>query len=271
MMRAQGRAARAGAAFAFGVPIGGLAGLIGLGGGEFRLPVLVAILGFTPRAAVPMNLVVSLVTLAASLVTRAGTLSLGPVIPHLPEVAGLAAGGVLGAAWSARLLIRFSDHRLEGALALLLVVIGLLLVIEAFLPSLGGSGLVPDDAAWRSVSGLLLGIAIGAVAALLGVAGGELLIPTLMFVFGVDIYVAGTAALIISLLMVCVGLWRYHGFGALPDADALVATALPMGMGSILGAILGGILAGVFPALVLKLSLGFILIAAAVGTFGRRQ
>ena len=228
MMRAQGRAARAGAAFAFGVPIGGLAGLIGLGGGEFRLPVLVAILGFTPRAAVPMNLF-SLVTLAASLVTRAGTLSLGPVIPHLPEVAGLAAGGVLGAAWSARLLIRFSDHRLEGALALLLVVIGLLLVIEAFLPSLGGSGLVPDDAAWRSVSGLLLGIAIGAVAALLGVAGGELLIPTLMFVFGVDIYVAGTAALIISLLMVCVGLWRYHGFGALPDADALVATAFRWG------------------------------------------
>lgn len=148
--------------------------------------------------------------------------------------------------------------------------IGFLLVIEAFLPSVGGSGLVPDDAAWRSVSGLLLGIAIGAVAALLGVAGGELLIPTLMFVFGVDIYVAGTAALIISLLMVCVGLWRYHGFGALPDADALVATALPMGMGSILGAILGGILAGIFPALVLKLSLGFILIAAAVGTFGRR-
>ena len=35
------RAAQAGIAFAFGVPIGGLAGLIGLGGAEFRLPVLV--------------------------------------------------------------------------------------------------------------------------------------------------------------------------------------------------------------------------------------
>jgi uncharacterized membrane protein YfcA len=57
--------------------MGALAGLIGLGGGEFRLPVLVAILGFTPHAAVPMNVVVRLVALAASLVTRAGTLSPG--------------------------------------------------------------------------------------------------------------------------------------------------------------------------------------------------
>jgi uncharacterized membrane protein YfcA len=164
--------------------MGALAGLIGLGGGEFRLPVLVAILGFTPRAAVPMNLVVTLVTLAASLVTRAGTLSLAPVVPHLPGVAGLATGDVLGAAWSSRLLTRLSDNGLESALALLLAMIGLLLVVEAFLPSVGGSGLLPNDAVWRSVSGLLLGIAIGAVAALLGVAGGELLIPTLMFVFG---------------------------------------------------------------------------------------
>ena len=144
MMPATGRrAARAVAAFAFGVPIGALAGLIGLGGGEFRHPVLVAILGFTPRAAVPMNLVVTLVTLAASLVTRAGTLSLAPVVPHLPEVAGLATGGVLGAARSSRLLTRLSDNGLESALALLLALIGLLLVAEAFLPGAGGAGLCP--------------------------------------------------------------------------------------------------------------------------------
>jgi hypothetical protein len=35
--------------------IGGLGGLIGLGGGEFRLPILVGLIGFAARAAVPMN------------------------------------------------------------------------------------------------------------------------------------------------------------------------------------------------------------------------
>ena len=38
------------------VPIGGLGGLIGLGGGEFRLPVLMYGIGFNARAAVPLNL-----------------------------------------------------------------------------------------------------------------------------------------------------------------------------------------------------------------------
>jgi uncharacterized protein len=35
--------------------IGGIGGLIGLGGGEFRLPILVGLIGFAARAAVPMN------------------------------------------------------------------------------------------------------------------------------------------------------------------------------------------------------------------------
>jgi hypothetical protein len=33
----------------------GIGGLIGLGGGEFGLPILVALIGFTARAVKPMN------------------------------------------------------------------------------------------------------------------------------------------------------------------------------------------------------------------------
>ena len=42
------------------------------------------------------------------------------------------------------------------------------------------------------VAGVIAGFAIGVVAALLGVAGGELLIPTLILLFGVDIKLAGS-------------------------------------------------------------------------------
>jgi len=41
-------------AFGWCVPIGGLAGLIGLGGGEFRLPVLMHGIGFDAKSAVPL-------------------------------------------------------------------------------------------------------------------------------------------------------------------------------------------------------------------------
>jgi uncharacterized membrane protein YfcA len=92
-------------AFGWCVPIGGLAGLIGLGGGEFRLPVLMHSVGFDAKAAVPLNLVVSLVTLSFALTVRSGAVSLGTILPYLPEVLGLAGGGILsafyGAGWSA--------------------------------------------------------------------------------------------------------------------------------------------------------------------------
>jgi uncharacterized protein len=249
-------------AVGFGAGIGVLGGLIGLGGGEFRLPVLTSGFGYSARAAVPMNLIVSLITLATSLAIRAETLSFAPVGPYVVEVAALGVGGMVGARWSARLLTRLSDHRLEYAIAALLAAIGVLLIVEAFLPA-GPAGLVTRDPVWLTLSGVLLGLAIGAVAALLSVAGGELLIPTLLFVYGVDIRTAGTASLMISLVTVASGLWRYGRLGALPGRDAVRTVAVPMGIGSIVGAIIGGMLVGILPVPFLKVFLGLVLIAAA--------
>ncbi len=250
-------------AVAAGGVIGILGGLIGLGGGEFRLPVLMSVFGYSARAAVPMNLIVSLVTLVASLAIRAGTLSFASVAPHTVEIVALGIGGMFGARWSARMLTRLSDRRLEAAIAALLAGIGLLLVAEAFFPAAAGA-LLPRDGATLVISGLGLGLVIGAIAALLGVAGGELLIPTLLFVYGADIRTAGTASLMISLVTVASGLWRYGRLNALPGRAALRAVALPMGLGSILGAAFGGVLVGLLPAAALKIFLGIVLIAAAI-------
>jgi uncharacterized membrane protein YfcA len=46
-------------AFLYAVPISLLGGLMGLGGAEFRLPVLAGPLGYRARQAVPLNLAVS--------------------------------------------------------------------------------------------------------------------------------------------------------------------------------------------------------------------
>ena len=58
-------------AFGWCVPIGRLAGLIGLGGGEFRLPVLMHGIGLDAKSAIPLNLMISLVTLTFALISRA--------------------------------------------------------------------------------------------------------------------------------------------------------------------------------------------------------
>ena len=250
--------------------IGGMGGLIGLGGGEFRLPVLVALIGFTARAAVPMNQILSLVTLATALIVRWHTGSLVGVGVFAPAVIALGIGSVTAAWFAARLLSRVSDHPLERAIAILLMAIGLLLIGERLLPA-SLPALVPAEPGWQILAGVALGLCIGTASTFLGVAGGELLIPTLIFVFGADIHTAGSTVLFISIPTVCMGLFRYGRMGLLPGRSTLLRIGLPMGIESLVGAAAGGAFAGSTSAEVLKLLLGVILIAAALKAFWRHQ
>jgi len=256
-------------AFLFAVPIGGLAGLIGLGGGEFRLPVLTQVIGFPARSAIPLNLLISLATLSFALATRNHAVPASGVLAHWPEVVGLTLGGAASAIFGARLLLRMSDRRLTVLMAALLAALGLLLLVEAFVP-FDGAALTAESGFTRALAGVVVGLGVGAVSSLLGVAGGELLIPALVYIFGADIRIAGTASLLISLAIVATGLWRYLRAGALPRTGGAPRIALSMSAGSLIGAALGGLAVAVAPVVFLKVLLGAVLIFAAAKTIARR-
>jgi uncharacterized protein len=250
------------------IPIAVLGGLIGLGGAEFRLPVLVGPLRYSPRQAVPLNLAVSIITIAAALVIRSRTLSLAPVTPYAPAILALIAGAVIAAWAGTALFSRLSDARLERLILVLLLVVGVALVVEGFLPG-GARALLPESSVVWIVAGVLFGLGIGFVSSLLGVAGGEVIIPTLLFAYGTDIKTAGTASLLVSLPTVAVGIARYARQRAYVPS-AMAQTVAPMGLGSVLGAVIGGLLVGSVPVALLKLGLGIILILSAWHTFRRR-
>ncbi len=253
-------------AFVFAIPIAVLGGLIGLGGAEFRLPVLAGLLRYTAKQAVPLNLAVSLITVISSLIIRANTLPLNAISTLTFPMVGLVSGAVFAAFFGASLVSHLSERRLEQTILVLLLSIGAALIIEAFLPQ-ESAGLVPNEMVWRIAVGILFGLAIGLVSSLLGVAGGELIIPTLIFVFGADVKAAGTASLFISLPTILVGLARYASRGAFADRTPLRETVGPMGIGSVIGALIGGLLVGFVPASVLKFGLGIILIVSALRIF----
>jgi uncharacterized membrane protein YfcA len=248
-------------AFGFGVPIGTLGGLIGLGGAEFRLPVLTGVLGYRPRQAVALNLAVSLVTVVAAAGIRAGTQAWQPVVEMVP-VAAATAGAVLAAYAGIGVVHRISEDLLRRLILVLLVTIGVALIVEAFLPQRVGGLLGSSGVVALLVAGGC-GLAIGTVSSLLGVAGGELIIPTLLFLFGADIVTAGTVSLLISLPTVAVGVARHARRRTYQDRADLTTTVVPMGVGSVIGAVIGGLLVGIAPDAFLKVLLDAILIVSA--------
>ncbi|QWU15394.1 Uncharacterized membrane protein YfcA [Paenibacillus sophorae] len=248
-----------------GTPIGCLGGLIGLGGAEFRLPVLVGLFKYSTRQAVAFNLAVSLVTLISSLAFRLPQAPLKELTAILPVIASFIAGGMIGAYTGANYSKRLSERTLEKVILILLVSIGVLLVAEGFSPVVSSG--IPMPLTVAILVGIAFGIGIGIVSSLLGVAGGELIIPTLLLVYGVDIKIAGTASVLISLPTVVIGMIKHASNGAYAEKKEWRELVFPMGLGSILGSFIGGLLIAYISSSLLKLVLGFILILSAIKMF----
>ncbi|NPV75522.1 MAG: sulfite exporter TauE/SafE family protein [Anaerolineae bacterium] len=256
-------------AFLLSIPIGFVGGLIGLGGAEFRLPVLIGLLGRQARQAISINLAVSLITILSSSLIRLRVFSEFPFTKLLPVLLSMILGAVLSAFIAAGAASKISSHVLEAWMKFLLVSIGLLLVVEGFFP-IPAANLLFASPLIQFLVGITAGILIGIVSSTLGVAGGELIIPTLIFVFGIGVKLAGTASLLISLPTVITGLIRYYRLAAFFDRSAMTQIVIPMGVGSIIGSILGGLLFGIASQNGLKALLGLILIYSAIRMFLRR-
>ncbi len=249
-----------GLAFLVGAAVGTLGGLIGLGGAEFRLPLLIALFGFGALAAVVLNKAMSLVVVASALLFRTGEVPVGQLVEHWPVVVNLLGGSLIGAWWGAALATRVQPRTLYRVIAGLLAFLALALLLHPWLPS-GGTAYLEGHA--LVAAGLLAGLGIGVVASLLGVAGGELLIPTIVLLFGVDIKTAGSLSLVVSLPTLLVRLARYSRNGRLRALREHRRFALLMAAGSVTGAAVGAALLGVVPGAVLLPALALILVVSA--------
>lgn len=114
------------------------------------------------------------------------------------------------------------------------------------------------------IAGVFAGFIIGIVASLLGVAGGELLIPTLVLLFGADIKLAGSLSLAVSLPTMLVGFTRYSRDQSFSVIGRSKSFLLIMAAGSIVGTFVGGLLLGIVPNAVLLPALAIILLISAV-------
>lgn len=226
-----------------GLAAGLLSGLFGVGGGTVIVPLLVLLLAFDPRLAAGTSLAAIVPTASVGVVSYATHGS----VAWIPALL-LAAGAVGGAQFGTWLLVRVSQNALRwGFVAFLVLVIVALFVVvpsrDAALPLtwLTGAGLV------------VLGVFTGIMAGLLGVGGGVIVVPALIFLFGTsDLIAKGTSLLMMipTAISGTVGNIRRHNVdlvaAAVIGAAACTTTALGAWIATLVSPLAANILFAAF-------------------------
>ena len=246
--------------FFWGSLVGIMGGLIGLGGAEFRLPILIQIFRYRTLQAIIINLVVSLVTVIFSLLFRSETISWSLLFANSPIIINILAGSLVGSYIGVNSATRINEKQLNKIVVIFLIFISFILI---------GHELIFNLDTWeiasyfQIIAALVAGVVIGIFSSLLGVAGGELIIPTIILIFAVDIKLAGSLSLAISIPTILMGLFKYHRQHKLREIKPESGFILMMGMGSIVGAFMGSYLLQYLASSFLYWVLGVILLISA--------
>ncbi len=237
---------------ALGLLNGVLAGLLGIGGGLVIVPAMVWLL---PKVGVPqehlmhMALATSMATICFTAISSAyAHHKRGSVSTHLLKllVPAIAIGGLLGA-YIADLINSIWLGRIFGTGAILM---GLQMVIGKQ-PTAKGDELSAGNAAPS-------GVAMGAISSLLGIGGGSLVVPYLLYHKEKLVMAIGTAAtcglplaFMATIGYVVLG-WNTQGLPPYHLGYVFLPAVFAIAIGSVLSAPFGAYLAHKLPTKIIK-------------------
>ncbi len=233
-----------------GTLAGLFSGLFGVGGGVVMVPLLILWLGFGERQATATSLAAIVIIATAATITHGGygTVHLiEGLVVGLPAIAGVLAG----AAFQQRIPARQVS-----------VLFAILLVAVAISMAIGTGDAEPTGSPSRDLQHILVaglfGVAAGFISGLLGVGGGTLFVPGLVYVLGLAQVEAEATSLLAIIPVSLVGAWRQHRYGNLD-----LRKAVTMGSLAIPGALVGVVLANALPGRVLQIGFAALLIFVA--------
>jgi len=235
---------------ALGIGAGLISGFFGVGGGIIVVPIMVIGLHFAQKRAQATSLVMISCGGVAGVITYA----LANNVAWLPALF-IVLGSLAGAWIGAHIVQKLPDQKLQIAFGVLLILIALRMLFLD--PSAGGNEL-PAITALVIVAYLASGFAMGIFSAMLGVGGGILLIPILIFFFGFSQLLASGTSLAVMIPTALLGATRLTRAGL---------TNWPMGLrlgaGAVCGALVGSMLAFRVSGSVLQIGFALLLIAVS--------
>ena len=232
-------------ALLFAAAIGLALGTLGGGGSVLTVPVLVYLVGYDPKVAVPTSLgVVGTASLVGAIRhARAGRVDVRVAILFGAVTMIAAFGGAklaLGIAGSVQLVL----------VAIVTLVAAILMLRPQRTVTTPASATPPQVVPHAEDTGDLLqhirrlapvGLGVGLLTGIIGVGGGFLIVPALVLWGGVPMQMAVGTSLVVITLNCATGLLGYVGHVAIPWGDTVLFTAVAV-IGSVVGAaVVGGV------------------------------
>ena len=205
-----------------GLLAGLLAGLFGIGGGFIMVPLFVLWLGMQQKRAHATSLLaVAFIAIAA----LSGYANFGKI--EWSAALLVSCGAVVGIFLGVRLLAKISEQLLSYVFAFVLLCVAVRLIWSAT-PHQIFSGVLAQ------VLLVVIGFFSGALAGLLGVGGGIVIIPALIVCSGMDAGVARGTSLVVIVVSALVGATLHHRLGTIDHRIAVFS-----GIAGIPSAVLG--------------------------------
>jgi uncharacterized protein len=240
------------AGLAIGLATGFLSGLMGVGGGIIAVPAMVGILHVSQHKAHGTSLAMMVMTATAAALTY---LARGQVDVTLAVI--LSFGTVVGAYFGARLMARLPAHQLRLAFGVFILFVGLRMTFSWLQPP--GSQVTLTYSPEQVALILLLGLLAGALAGLLGIGGGVILVPAMAFLLGIDQHTAQGVSLVVIVPTAISGALTHYRRG-----NVIPRLALSLGLAAIFGALLGSWLSSQLNASALQTGFGIFVVVVAV-------
>ncbi|MFH1074626.1 MAG: sulfite exporter TauE/SafE family protein [Candidatus Firestonebacteria bacterium] len=165
---------------ALGIVAGFLSGLCGIGGGVVMIPALLFMFKLSVHAAAATSLAVIMPTAFLGSVRNAFSAAM---TPDWGAFLLISAGAVPFAYFGAHLMHKVSQEKLKKLLGIILLLTSIKMIFFA-VNNVNNNGAV--EAAVRSAGLILLGVLTGFLSGMLGIGGGVVMVPIMLYIFNME-------------------------------------------------------------------------------------
>jgi len=219
------------ALFVLGVSVGTFGTLVGIGGGIILIPIFLLLFQWTPQNAVGTSLVVVFLNAVSGSVAYIKQKKV-----YYDAAIRFSMATVPGAILGSYLAEYFTSTTFKVSFGALLIIVSLLMFFRTKQQE-SKSKFGEEGFTYNRTLGVLISTMVGFLSSILGIGGGVIHVPAMVYILGFPTHVATATSHFVLAISTCFGVVSHYILG-----NILVKPALTIGIGAVVGAQIGAAL-----------------------------